>query len=82
MNNDPVVNDPTTSNRLLEIIDILAREMHADEHALGQVKLDTQFERDPGFDSLTRAQLLARIEQTFYVHFQLDTKCDSRSCIV
>ncbi|MCX4145125.1 acyl carrier protein [Paraburkholderia sp. WS6] len=36
------------------------------------VNLDSQFERDRGVDSLARADISSRIEQTLHVHVPLD----------
>lgn len=73
MQNDPVVNDAAAADRLLALVGALAEEMHAGEPASGPVALDTQFERDLGFDSLARAELMTRIEQTFQIRLPVET---------
>ncbi len=52
--------------RLLQIIDQLARETRSSRMAFPT--LDMSLERDLGFDSLARVELLLRIEQAFGVH--------------
>ncbi|MBB5461055.1 acyl carrier protein [Paraburkholderia sp. Cpub6] len=72
-------------NRLLDVIRSLSLELHGapqDQEpsapaATGTpvfvpVTLETQFERDLGFDSLARAELLARIERPFGVQLPID----------
>lgn len=54
---------PVSIAQLLAVIDELARELHPgrQQHA----GLDSRFDRDLGFDSLTRVELLARLETRF-----------------
>ena len=51
---------------LLEIIDQLAKEIHPHHHP-PPLTLDSFLDREYGFDSLSRVELLLRIEQTFHV---------------
>ncbi|MDQ7976845.1 AMP-binding protein [Paraburkholderia sp. SARCC-3016] len=74
--------------KLLDIVRTLADESRAAE-ANGdaaarhgspvQVTLDTQFERDLGFDSLVRAELLTRIEAAFGTHLPVDAFASART---
>lgn len=59
--------------RLLTLVAALADELHGDDSPYPEVTLDTQFERDLGFDSLARAELLARIETAFGVQLPVET---------
>lgn len=59
--------------QLSEVIDQLAGELRGEAHVRGRIRLDTQFERDLGFDSLARAELLTRIEQTFNTPLPVET---------
>ena len=53
--------------RLLEVVRVLAVELRASTPNPPRVTLDTSLERDLGFDSLTRMELLARLEGNFGV---------------
>ena len=55
------------SQRVLEIVDNLARELRSGQPSASRAQLDFSFERDLGFDSLERAELLLRVENTFGV---------------
>jgi fatty-acyl-CoA synthase len=59
--------------RLLALIRTLAGELHGDGAAYREPTLDAHFERDLGFDSLARAELLARIEAAFGVQLPVET---------
>lgn len=60
-------------SQLADVIDQLAGELRGEAHVRGRIRLDTQFERDLGFDSLARAELLTRIEQTFNTPLPVET---------
>jgi 1-acyl-sn-glycerol-3-phosphate acyltransferase len=60
------------SSRLLRVVAAMADELRADGATGGRVQLDSQFERELGFDSLARAELLERIEQVFAVRLPVD----------
>ncbi|THF64278.1 AMP-binding protein [Pseudothauera rhizosphaerae] len=62
---------PVSAEALLASIDALAAELHAGGRAAAG--LDSRFDRDLGFDSLTRVELLARVEQRFGVRLPDDT---------
>jgi 1-acyl-sn-glycerol-3-phosphate acyltransferase len=55
-------NDTTLATRLLTIVRTLAVEM-APERSRLQVTLDTKLDRELGFDSLSRVELLLRLER-------------------
>jgi len=52
---------------VLGIVDDLARELRSGQQPARQAQLDSNLERDLGFDSLERAELLLRIEKAFDV---------------
>ena len=56
-----------TSGTLLATIRRLAAELHARPEAAIPVTLDSSLERDLGFDSLGRVELVTRLEQVFGV---------------
>lgn len=53
------------TERVVAIVDALAAALHPEGAGRAPTALDTQLERDLGFDSLARAELIARIEQAF-----------------
>ncbi len=55
------------ADRLLQIITGMDRELHPHEPAGSRVQLDSALERELGFDSLSRIELLARLERAFGV---------------
>ncbi|WP_277184195.1 acyl carrier protein [Caballeronia sp. BR00000012568055] len=57
--------DAALCERLIHIVESLVAETHGMRAAASDITMDSQFERDLGFDSLTRAELLSRIEQAF-----------------
>jgi len=52
---------------MLDIVQQLALELHPDKHDTLTVTLDSALERDLGFDSLGRMELLRRLERTLGV---------------
>ena len=64
--------EDTRAARLLRLVDTLAAELHEDVPHPVHVSMTTQLERDLGFDSLARAELAERIEQTFAVRLPPD----------
>jgi len=55
-----VASEPVES--VLAVVEALARELHPDR-PLPPVTLDTRLDRDLGFDSLARVELMSRVEQ-------------------
>ncbi len=56
-----------TANALIEVVDALARELHAGNVSLPDATLDSSLEHDFALDSLARVELSARIDRTFDV---------------
>src|SRR5712691_6039169 len=57
----------TTTQTLLDIVQQLALELHPHKHNALTVTLDSALERDLGFDSLGRMELLLRLERALGV---------------
>ncbi|MEN8108178.1 MAG: AMP-binding protein [Pseudomonadota bacterium] len=57
------------SEALLDVVRRLAEELHPQRKRTIQVTLDSALDRDLGFDSLSRVELLLRIERTFGISF-------------
>ena len=53
---------------LLDVVRQLDAELHPGHAAPARVRLDSRLDRDLGFDSLERMELLHRLEQAFGVH--------------
>ncbi|MDE2289739.1 MAG: acyl carrier protein, partial [Burkholderiales bacterium] len=66
------MNPGNTETQLLATVEALAGELQGSPLAPGSVTLDTHFERDLGLDSLSRAELMNRVEQTCQVHLPID----------
>jgi 1-acyl-sn-glycerol-3-phosphate acyltransferase len=56
-----------TSAALLKVVRRLAKELHAQRTHTAPPTLDSALDRDLGFDSLSRVELMARIERAFGV---------------
>ncbi len=56
-----------TAATLLKVVEALATELHPGRSAARPVTLDSSLDRELGFDSLGRMELLARIERHFAV---------------
>ena len=54
-----------TAQRVLDIIHKLTQELRREQTNAVSPRLDSDFDRDLGFDSLTRAELVQRIEKEF-----------------
>ncbi len=54
-----------TARRLLEVTRQLAVELHPERASRLRVRLESHLERELGFDSLGRAELMLRLEQAF-----------------
>ncbi len=59
--------DPQLTSELLKLIQSVAGELKLPESRLRSLNLDTSFDRELGLDSLSRMEILARIEK----HFQI-----------
>ena len=69
---DQLVDTTHLAAEVLGVVTTLFAETHAGATQPVSVYLDSQFERDLGFDSLARAELFNRIEQSLHVHVPLD----------
>jgi len=54
-----------TAKNLLLVIQALVAEVHPQRHSTELIGLDSRFEKDLGLDSLTRVELIARVERHF-----------------
>ena len=54
-----------TAQRVLDIIEKLTHELRQGQANTASLRLDSDFDRDLGFDSLARAELVQRIEKEF-----------------
>jgi acyl carrier protein len=66
MISDPIRAQAPAPDAVLEIVQGLAQELQPQRRAHA-VSLDSSLERDLGFDSLGRVELLARLERSFGV---------------
>ncbi len=58
----------TTASGLLDIARGLHHELHPRSHSAERAGLDSSLQRDWGFDSLSRAELLLRVDRAFSIH--------------
>lgn len=65
------------SRRLLDLVAALRDELRAGAAGLPPVALDSRLDRDLGFDSLARAELLLRIESEFAVRLPAELLSDA-----
>ena len=72
MENDQLFDEAHLAAEVLGIVTAVYADIHADASRSGAVKLDSQLERNLGFDSLARAELFSRIEQTLQARVPLD----------
>ncbi|MFQ5642758.1 MAG: AMP-binding protein [Thiogranum sp.] len=54
-----------TAENLLRVIQELVAEVHPQRPSMEVIGLDSRFEKDLGLDSLTRVELIARVERVF-----------------
>jgi 1-acyl-sn-glycerol-3-phosphate acyltransferase len=59
--------EPDSGERLLELLRVLARELHPQDARVASLGLEHSLERDFGLDSLARVELAARVEQAWNV---------------
>ena len=64
---------------LCEEIERLLRELHPQAKRLPRLRMDASLERDLGFDSLSRMELLARIEDRFRVALPEQAGADAQT---
>ena len=69
----PAAPSRATAQALLALVDATLRELRPDAADLPPVTLGSQLDRDLGFDSLARAELLLRAEAAFGVSLPDDT---------
>ncbi len=60
--------DQLTADELLSVVGNLVDELHPRRGRRFHITLDRDLDRDLGFDSLGRAELLLRLEQAFELH--------------
>ncbi|MDR9437837.1 MAG: acyl carrier protein, partial [Thiohalophilus sp.] len=59
--------DGLSETKLLNLITELMIQIHPHHRAPEYLTLDSQFETDPGRDSLSRVELISRVESTFHL---------------
>lgn len=67
------------ADRLIAVISQLCAELHEDREYSLAITLDSSLERDLGFDSLTRVELLSRLERSFEVRLSEKILANSES---
>lgn len=62
-----IIKNPTNNTiaELLQVINIIISEVHPDIPSTRKITLDSSFEKDLGLDSLTRVELISRVEKEF-----------------
>ncbi len=65
--NHPGPSPDQTAEGLLTLIQTLVAEVHPQRASTGTIELDSHFERDLGLDSLTRVELISRVERHFEI---------------
>src|SRR5262245_19919485 len=68
----PALPAAPAEDSVLEVVTALARELHP-QRRLRDVGLDASLERDLGYDSLGRVELLSRLEKRFGVRLPEET---------
>ena len=66
-NNSEVKSVVELTNTLIEVIKNLTAELHTSHLEDTPITLDSSLDRDLGFDSLAKVELLSRIEESFNV---------------
>lgn len=65
--------DPDSASELLDIVRTLFAELHRQTGPARPITLDNSLDRDLGFDSLARVELMVRIQRAFGVDLPEDT---------
>lgn len=63
----PTASDQSTEQALFAEVAVLLHELHPRSRGIPDLRLDAHLDRDLGLDSLSRMELLARLEQRFRV---------------
>ena len=66
------MNAQDTATIVLNLVEQLSQDLRPHTMGAVSVTLDSSLERDLGFDSLGRAELLGRLEKTFHLHLPDD----------
>src|SRR5215831_3155099 len=72
-------NTQDTTRTLLDLVQQLALELHPHKHQALTVTLDSALDRDLGFDSLGRMELLLRLERTLGVRLSEQVLANAES---
>jgi 1-acyl-sn-glycerol-3-phosphate acyltransferase len=75
----PVAPAADAAATVLQVVAALARETRAGGGDMPPPRLDTALERDLGFDSLERAELLLRLERAFHVRLPARTLVEAET---
>jgi len=67
MNQPETISPEETTRQLLDLLNRLVEEVHPSTCQYLAITLDSSFDRDLGLDSLTRVELLSRVEKKFRV---------------
>ncbi len=67
MNNLETSSTEETSQQLLTLVNQLVKEVHPSTYQHLDISIDSSFDRELGLDSLTRVELLSRVEKKFSV---------------
>ena len=62
---DQSVTPPESVQTVVQVVVSVARDLHPQEEHLPKLQLSSCLERDAGLDSLSRMELLARLERAF-----------------
>ena len=62
---DALKNSGETALRLLSVVEAACRELRPRQAVASPITLDSTFDRDLGFDSLSRMEMLSRVEHEF-----------------
>jgi len=68
-----------TATELLQVINTLVTEVHPHRPSTKAINLDSSFEKDLGLDSLTRVELISRVEKQFKLALPETTFAEAES---